>query len=48
MNIPSQKLALKIGLTYEGTFRKHMLIRGMVRHTLWYSITDDEFNERKV
>ncbi|KAI8928473.1 acyl-CoA N-acyltransferase [Entophlyctis helioformis] len=43
LNAVSQKTALGIGFTYEGTFRKHMVSRGIVRNTLWYSIIDDEY-----
>ncbi|KAJ1569261.1 hypothetical protein HK405_007620, partial [Cladochytrium tenue] len=43
LNVPSQRTALSIGFTYEGTFRKHMFFKGMVRHSMWYSIIDDDW-----
>eukprot|EP00842_Homolaphlyctis_polyrhiza_P002822 jgi/Hompol1/3540/HPOL_006615-RA len=43
LNVPSQRAAVSIGFTFEATFRKHMFFKGMVRHTMWYSIIDDEW-----
>eukprot|EP00842_Homolaphlyctis_polyrhiza_P004853 jgi/Hompol1/5369/HPOL_001195-RA len=43
LNTPSHLAAVSIGFTYEGTFRKHMFDKGMVRNTVWYSIIDDEW-----
>ncbi|KAL2919105.1 hypothetical protein HK105_201375 [Polyrhizophydium stewartii] len=43
LNVPSQRSATSIGFIYEGTFRKHMFYKGMVRHTMWYALTDDDW-----
>jgi N-acetyltransferase len=43
-NAPSRAALLGIGATFEGVFRKHMLVRGNERRdSAWYSITDDEW-----
>ena len=43
-NGPSRRALLGIGATFEGVFRKHMLVRGGERRdSAWYSITDDEW-----
>jgi RimJ/RimL family protein N-acetyltransferase len=44
LNGPSRRALLGIGATFEGVFRKHMLVRGGERRdSAWYSITDDEW-----
>lgn len=43
-NLQSQRGILKLGAKYEGTFRNHMVMPdGSARHTVWYSITDEEW-----
>jgi N-acetyltransferase len=43
-NGPSRAALLGIGATFEGVFRKHMLVRGGEgRDSAWYSIVDDEW-----
>ena len=43
-NLRSQAAILKLGATYEGTFRRHMLQPdGSSRDTVWYSILDQEW-----
>ncbi|EPE35843.1 Acyl-CoA N-acyltransferases (Nat) [Glarea lozoyensis ATCC 20868] len=44
LNGPSKRAAERYGFTYEGTFRKHMVVKGRRRDTSWYSIIDDEWN----
>jgi RimJ/RimL family protein N-acetyltransferase len=46
-NEPSRRAALRLGFKYEGTFRKHMIVKGKNRDTAWYSILDSEWPERK-
>ncbi|KAJ4152745.1 hypothetical protein LMH87_009267 [Akanthomyces muscarius] len=43
LNAPSLAAATRLGFTFEGTFRKHMIIKGRRRDTAWFSITDDEW-----
>ena len=43
-NEKSREALLGIGATFEGIFRKHMVTPGDgVRHSAWYSVTDDEW-----
>jgi N-acetyltransferase len=43
-NQPSRTALLGIGATFEGVFRKHMVMPGdAVRHSAWYSVTDDDW-----
>jgi N-acetyltransferase len=43
-NEPSRNALLGIGATFEGIFRKHMVMPGDgVRHSAWYSVTDDDW-----
>lgn len=43
LNEASRRAALRFGFTYEGTFRRHMLVKGRNRDTAWFAITDDEW-----
>ncbi|KAI0509645.1 putative GNAT-family acetyltransferase [Xylaria bambusicola] len=43
LNTPSYKAALRLGFTFEGTFRQHMIIKGRNRDTAWFSIVDGEW-----
>jgi RimJ/RimL family protein N-acetyltransferase len=43
LNVPSMRAARRLGFTYEGTFRQHMIIKGRNRDTAWFSITDGEW-----
>ncbi len=45
-NRPSGKTALRLGFTFEGVFRKHMLIRNRNRDSAWFSMLDDEWPSR--
>ncbi len=42
-NLPSRRAAERLGFTYEGLFRQHMIVKGRNRDTVWYSIIDDEW-----
>ncbi len=47
-NKNSQAAILKLGAKYEGTFRNHLIMKdGSTRHTMWYSITEEEWPEVK-
>jgi RimJ/RimL family protein N-acetyltransferase len=46
-NEPSRRAALRLGFTFEGIFRQHMLVKGKNRDTAWYSMLDAEWPERK-
>ena len=47
LNAPSRRAALRLGFTYEGIFRQHMIIKGRNRDTAWYSMLDTEWPNRK-
>jgi RimJ/RimL family protein N-acetyltransferase len=43
LNAPSRRAAERLGFTYEGRHRMHMVIKGRQRDTDWYSIVGDEW-----
>lgn len=45
LNAPSRATALRLGFSYEGTFRKATHYKGRSRDTAWYSIVDDGWPE---
>jgi len=47
LNEPSRRTALRLGFTFEGIFRKHMIVRGRSRDTAWYSMLDEEWPAAK-
>lgn len=47
LNQPSHKAAVRLGFTYEGTFRKDQVVHGQNRDTAWYSMLDDEWPSRR-
>jgi RimJ/RimL family protein N-acetyltransferase len=47
LNAPSRRAALRLGFTFEGIFRAHMIIKGRNRDTAWFSIADSEWPARK-
>jgi hypothetical protein len=38
---------LRLGFTYEGLFRQHMIVKGRNRDTAWYAMLDSEWPARK-
>ena len=46
LNEPSRRSAIRLGFTYEGTFRQATHYKGRNRDTAWYSIIDREWPER--
>ena len=43
LNAPSRAAALRLGFTFEGIFRQHMVIKGRNRDTAWFSMIDGEW-----
>jgi RimJ/RimL family protein N-acetyltransferase len=43
LNAPSRRAALRLGFTFEGIFRQHMIIKNRNRDTAWYAILDKEW-----
>jgi RimJ/RimL family protein N-acetyltransferase len=46
-NLPSRRAALRLGFTFEGIFRQHMVVKGRNRDTAWFSMLDREWPARK-
>ncbi|SDZ73727.1 GNAT family N-acetyltransferase [Rubrimonas cliftonensis] len=42
-NAPSRRLAQRLGLSFEGVFRSHMIVKGRNRDTAWFAATDADF-----
>ena len=42
-NQPSQRAAKRLGFTFEGIFRQHMVVKGRNRDTAWFSMLDTEW-----
>ncbi len=47
LNAPSKRAAERLGFTFEGTHRMHMVVKGRRRDTDWYSIIQDEWPSRR-
>ena len=43
LNAASKRAAARLGFTYEGRHRMHMVVKGRQRDTDWYSIVADEW-----
>ncbi|MFG1350656.1 GNAT family N-acetyltransferase [Xanthobacter autotrophicus] len=43
LNAPSRRAAERLGFSYEGLFRQHMIIKGLNRDTAWYALLDHEW-----
>ncbi len=46
-NVPSRRAALRLGFSFEGIFRQHMVVKGRNRDTAWFSMLDHEWPARK-
>ena len=42
-NQPSRHAAERLGFTFEGIFRQHLVVKGRNRDTAWYSVIDREW-----
>ncbi|MGA2850945.1 MAG: GNAT family protein [Terracidiphilus sp.] len=47
-NLPSRRAAARLGFTFEGIFRQHMVAKGRNRDTAWFSMLDGEWPARKL
>ncbi|KAI1185327.1 acyl-CoA N-acyltransferase [Nemania serpens] len=43
LNSSSQRAASRLGFTFEGVFRQHMVIKGRNRDTAWFAIVDGDW-----
>jgi RimJ/RimL family protein N-acetyltransferase len=48
LNAPSRAAAARLGFSYEGTFRQHLIVKGRNRDTAWFSILDHEWSAQRV
>ncbi len=48
LNLPSRRAASRLGFTFEGIFRQHMIVKDQNRDTAWFSMLDGEWPERKI
>lgn len=47
LNERSRRAALKLGFTFEGVFRQHMIVKGRNRDSAWFSMLDYEWPEAR-
>jgi RimJ/RimL family protein N-acetyltransferase len=47
LNKPSRRAALRLGFTFEGIFRQHMVVKGRSRDTAWFAMLDHDWPARK-
>jgi RimJ/RimL family protein N-acetyltransferase len=47
LNEPSRRAAKRLGFTFEGIFRQHMIVKGKNRDTAWFAMLDSEWPARK-
>ncbi|MCZ8152512.1 MAG: GNAT family protein [Rhodobacteraceae bacterium] len=43
LNLPSRRAAQRLGFSYEGVFRQHMVIKGRNRDSAWFAMTDADW-----
>lgn len=43
MNAASRRAALRLGFSFEGVFRQHLIVKGRNRDSAWFSIIDGEW-----
>ncbi len=43
LNIPSRCAAQRLGFSFEGVFRNHLIVKSRNRDTAWFAITDAEW-----
>lgn len=48
LNSPSRRAALRLGFTFEGILRQHMIAKGRNRDTAYFSMLESEWPARKV
>jgi RimJ/RimL family protein N-acetyltransferase len=47
LNSASRRAAERLGFTFEGIFRQHMILKGRSRDTAWFSLLDSEWPRAK-
>ena len=43
LNAPSRRAASRLGFTFEGIFRQHMIVKGRSRDTAWFAMIDRDW-----
>lgn len=43
LNLPSRRAAQRLGLSFEGVFRQHLVVKGRNRDTAWFAATDQDW-----
>lgn len=43
LNMASRRAAQRLGFSFEGVFRNHMVVKGRNRDTAWFSVIDQEW-----
>lgn len=46
-NAPSKRAAQRLGFSFEGVFRQHMIVKSRSRDTAWFSMLDSEWPARR-
>ncbi|GAP84589.1 putative GNAT family acetyltransferase [Rosellinia necatrix] len=47
LNAASRRTALRFGFSFEGVFRKHMIVKGKNRDTAWFAMVDEDWPDVK-
>jgi len=47
LNVRSRAAAERLGFTFEGVFRQHMIVKGRNRDTVWFAMLDGEWPARR-
>jgi RimJ/RimL family protein N-acetyltransferase len=47
LNERSRAAALRLGFTFEGVFRQHMIVKGRNRDTAWFAMLDADWPSRR-
>jgi RimJ/RimL family protein N-acetyltransferase len=47
LNAPSRRAAARLGFTFEGIFRHHMIVKGRNRDTAWFAMLDGDWPARR-
>ncbi|KAI9821076.1 MAG: hypothetical protein M1827_003810 [Pycnora praestabilis] len=47
LNTPSRRAAQRLGFSFEGVFRQHLILKGHSRDTAWFSMLDSEWSVAK-
>jgi len=47
LNQPSRNAALRLGFSFEGEFKKHLIVKGHNRDTAWFAMLDNEWPQIK-